>query len=428
MFSIFAVWSVLGKEGLRTYEKNRRTATEKIPELRKTAYSGCFHDGKQVLQAVLHMHVRVHQDRRQHDFVIPGGVVAAIEEMLDEADVRPDATQCYKRFRKILNTAQQWCQYRVNEPPEDAYHPIFRVDPPALRQPEVLPPNLDEDEELAPVPYGPPLRPQSQPPPAVKPLMNGLTNDKRHSDSAILTQRGKESAQLANGYGNYPKGLPTVLELPSTTIDYVLQAIRDSKKRGSKTLQLQGSEYLRALDQREHVFLFDDSTSMRPHWENAKRAFEALGYIVKGRGHNNIEIRFTNTQAQNACNKNRTPLLEVLNSMAPGGNCDIGLALGKILSSYYPEVLGKKQTKIFKWHKDKRDVTVYVLTDGAWSSAKDPLRSVVQAIKNLVDRLAKTGQHSAQVGIEFIQFGNDPKGSRNLKVLDDELKGRGVSL
>lgn len=144
VYSEAAVWSVLGMEGLKEYQSKRAAATDQVPKLRCTAYSGCFHDGEKVLQAVIDMHLRVRQERRRNDYVVHD-VVTIIEDMLDEALSRPDAVDVYKRSRKALKTAKAWSNSQLEPPSDTSYPPIFRddSDPFGRRQtPPEIPPEI----------------------------------------------------------------------------------------------------------------------------------------------------------------------------------------------------------------------------------------------------------------------------------------------
>lgn len=137
------MWSVFGKERLAAYWEHRRAATELIPELRASAYSGCFHDGERVLQAVIDMHMHVRNDRRRNDHIV-GDVIVLIEDMLEEVAARPGAVEVYRRSRKALNrSVNAWGKEPARGTDDDQFPPIFgdSADPPSIRhQPPELPP------------------------------------------------------------------------------------------------------------------------------------------------------------------------------------------------------------------------------------------------------------------------------------------------
>lgn len=167
------------------------------------------------------------------------------------------------------------------------------------------------------------------------------------------------------------------------------------------------------------------ATAGRRRWDDAVDTFEAISCLYKRQSSGSIDVRFANDPMRRLRHKPRRPLLKHLHSMRPVGSFDIGPALDKILEPYGPEKLQNEESRR-RGSRKKSGVTVYVLTDGNWLSNKKHLSGVVEAIKNMVDKLLAAKMHPSRVGIQFIQFGDDPVGTNNLKVLDDKLEERGV--
>jgi hypothetical protein len=106
VFSEAVVWCVLGVSGLQDYRDKRKAETAILRKLNRTAYSGCFHDGAQVLPIVQHMHDRVRKQRGQYDLII-NDILPIIEEMLSPVEQRQTALNYRDRFRAALETAQR---------------------------------------------------------------------------------------------------------------------------------------------------------------------------------------------------------------------------------------------------------------------------------------------------------------------------------
>lgn len=67
--------------------------------------------------------------------------------------------------------------------------------------------------------------------------------------------------------------------------------------------------------------------------------------------------------------------------------------------------------------KSPKPLSLYILTDGVWEGKSDPRKPIQKLVQTLVGwRMDK-----AQVGIQFINFGNDPVGLQRLQYLDFEL-------
>jgi len=104
VFSEALVWSTLGAKGVEAYRLMRRASTEKIAELRRTAYSGCFHDGERVLSAVKLMHEEVRTSCGD-DLPVLSDLALIIEDMLSSDSVRPSAPEVRRRLLRVIRDA-----------------------------------------------------------------------------------------------------------------------------------------------------------------------------------------------------------------------------------------------------------------------------------------------------------------------------------
>ena len=169
---------------------------------------------------------------------------------------------------------------------------------------------------------------------------------------------------------------------------------------------------------------------MRPHWNDVKKTFRALAYLVKLRDLDEIELFFTNDTGIHGRNKNTKPLLKILNQAEPNGISDIGVAFERILDGLdlanRPETrkdlgLWNKKKKKKKKENVKYGTIIYILTDALWQD--NWKEGIVDPIKTLMEKGLKKGQ----LGVQFIQFGKSPEGSERLDILDRGLSRDGVS-
>lgn len=164
---------------------------------------------------------------------------------------------------------------------------------------------------------------------------------------------------------------------------------------------------------------------MRPYWDDVQKAFRALGYIAKRSDYDGMDLHFTNNTSVNRCAKHRAPLMSTLKGIQLGGKCDIGLSFGKIVRGIKldSEKQGKRHsfTQRFR-NKTKWGTSIYVFTSGMWEQECDWLHGIVDPLKELMGRNVMRGE----VGVQFIQFGNDALATARLKKLDDQLDGHGV--
>jgi hypothetical protein len=173
------------------------------------------------------------------------------------------------------------------------------------------------------------------------------------------------------------------------------------------------------------MFLIDDSTSMRAHWEDVKLVLEALSYIVKDCDPDGTELYFT-TSKDHKRDRHTSGLLYMLNGRMPNGITDIDHRLNEILEKYKskldtkPSLISSVISKAKNEPIGPRPLNIYVLTDGMWESESTGETTII----NFVQKLVKLGKPKSQVGIQFISFGNNPKGLQKMEFLDSKLKQR----
>lgn len=165
---------------------------------------------------------------------------------------------------------------------------------------------------------------------------------------------------------------------------------------------------------------------MRPHWNDVKKTFRALAYLVKNKDLDEIELFFTNDTGTHGRHKNTKPLLDILNLAEPSGSCDIGVAFEKLLDGL--DLAHKPEAKktLRPWKKKKKDkekygTSIYILTDAIWQDGWK--EGIVDPIKALM----KKGLKKGQLGVQFIQFGEHSEGSDRLDILDRGLYRDGVT-
>jgi hypothetical protein len=157
---------------------------------------------------------------------------------------------------------------------------------------------------------------------------------------------------------------------------------------------------------------------MREHWDEVKRVFDLLGYIVKDSDPDGIELFFTKSAKQYKSTAT-TKLMKTIEERRLEGSTNIGSRLGDILQKYQGKLDNQAQSRsLFSLSRSElRPMNIYVLTDGLWQPKSD----AEAPIKNLVSKLKERGKLKEQVGIQFIQFGNDAEATERLKRLDSGL-------
>jgi hypothetical protein len=172
---------------------------------------------------------------------------------------------------------------------------------------------------------------------------------------------------------------------------------------------------------------------MQQHWDNVVSLVDILAYIVKRTDEDGVDLHFTIRKNLRRDEKKTTDLIDFVEDNRPdppetGAErlSNIDYCLRSILNEYQDK-LEKDRQRIARrsaknsWFssapKPVRKLNLYVLTDGLWqpeANGIEPLRALVSTL----DRLEKPAD---QVGIQFIQFGNEEEGAKSLAYLDSDL-------
>jgi hypothetical protein len=150
---------------------------------------------------------------------------------------------------------------------------------------------------------------------------------------------------------------------------------------------------------------------MQQHWRQVRKAFEALAYIVKCADPNGMELYFTNW-TKGGRSRDRRKLMTLFDSVELQGEGSIEPALSTILDECI------RENTLTSLVRKKKRVNIYILTNGIWTGEDDSLCGIDEAIKRTVKKMNTRNS----MGIQFIQFGNNPTGTYRLETLDDGLK------
>ncbi|KAF4628548.1 hypothetical protein G7Y89_g9603 [Cudoniella acicularis] len=186
----------------------------------------------------------------------------------------------------------------------------------------------------------------------------------------------------------------------------------------AKRKQIPACDLQMRLKGRDHVFLVDDSRSMRVHWGRVQQVIEALSYAVKETGDNGVDLLFAASEKRLLHCKSTRKLVSLVKSRENDeedniGRTDINIRLIEIFDEYKAN-LDKTRSKFCLHPKQVRPRTLYILTDGVWEEACNP----ASLIEGLVTRLHRSERDRWQFGIQFISFGKDRVGLDRLERLD----------
>jgi len=184
------------------------------------------------------------------------------------------------------------------------------------------------------------------------------------------------------------------------------------------------------------VFIVDDSSSMQgERWEEAKNAIATLTEWARPYDTDGIDVHFLNHEAVGRNIKDPEAIKKLFQGLIPKGVTLIGNKLEELLQEYF-SIIEPLQNKPAELKKIK-PVNYLIITDGYPSTsnslrasilndlhnsylADDPEAVIVQVAKRLDDKYLPI----TQVGIQFVQIGNDTSATEYLRQLDDGLSNK----
>ncbi|KAJ7075657.1 hypothetical protein B0H15DRAFT_866232 [Mycena belliarum] len=186
---------------------------------------------------------------------------------------------------------------------------------------------------------------------------------------------------------------------------------------------------LAVLRDYDTVILVDDSGSMRrrgtskaSRWEEAGKALQALADVAKDYDADGIDIHFLNHIKPSLNMKSSTDVKAAFRKISPTGGTPTGYRLDQLLRPRLVElenaIIREDGTPIDPTTEAKiKPVNFIVITDGEPSDS--PKDFIIDAAKRLK---AIRNLSLVQIGIQFVQVGDDERATQALKELDDDLE------
>ncbi|KZT05560.1 uncharacterized protein LAESUDRAFT_624491, partial [Laetiporus sulphureus 93-53] len=167
------------------------------------------------------------------------------------------------------------------------------------------------------------------------------------------------------------------------------------------------------------VLVIDDSGSMQgERWQEARDALSALADVASKYDADGIDICFLNDKHVGTDVRDPQVVKRIFDHVRPRGITPIGEKLEELLL-FYIENLERAKRRVdagdHEGMKDMKPVNFIVITDGA--PTDDPEEVIVTAAR----RLDRNNFPLTQVGIQFVQIGDDPQATEFLNELDNGL-------
>lgn len=160
---------------------------------------------------------------------------------------------------------------------------------------------------------------------------------------------------------------------------------------------------------------------MSQYQDKVANVLEILSYITASHDPNGIDVYFTTNKVKYQP-RNSAEAVDIFRKHDYKYS-DMKGRLGDIIEKYQKK-LGEKHLLRGKIYDKKhpstgpRKYSLYVLTDGVWQVQCD----LEPMIKSLIGKLHENSSVNYQIGIQFIQFGSDPREQGRLSFLDSKLK------
>ncbi|KAJ7135965.1 hypothetical protein C8R44DRAFT_662205 [Mycena epipterygia] len=182
-----------------------------------------------------------------------------------------------------------------------------------------------------------------------------------------------------------------------------------SKPSRSASIAESALELLRNF---QTILIVDDSRSMKGElWKQAGKALQDLAAVASEYDSDGLEIHFLNSPVFAKCVKSAEQVEDVFSKVTPTNSTPMGRKLQSLLQSYLSALASNPGLK---------RVNYIVITDGAPTDRAETEPELV--IVNAARELDSRGALLTQVGIQFVQVGNNTAARRYLESLDNNLR------
>ncbi|KAF5713092.1 serine threonine kinase [Fusarium mundagurra] len=380
VFSDCLVWLISGEADRERY-RGRRMMELLDPD-------PCYHDGVKRLQAVDEFHELAILHKKDDDLITPFMSRTILLKMLAPTRERCTAmeiTQSFqaevKRLRPSLSSI------------------------PTIPQPS-SPGSVVADLSLARV------LPEASRTNPTSPMVSGSLGLTPSGQSSVFGEQNSSSvadnessegeATVETVYGL----LKDKEDLSVSKRSFVNIAIREVRKDIAKRRIAQSSwDFHR--DQASQKGSMDDFSCMEHHKRQVMKTARVLSYMwKKDVDQDEMELFFASEATKKPRKFKKSSKIEqwIKHANVVKGACDMGTCLDSVLKSVCDN--GKP-----------RPIRIYILTNGVWegTSGGSGAEGVIRTISRKCHDLRASGRELSGLSIQFIQFGDDHEGTRNLR-------------
>ncbi|KAL9612988.1 MAG: hypothetical protein Q9167_002465 [Letrouitia subvulpina] len=201
---------------------------------------------------------------------------------------------------------------------------------------------------------------------------------------------------------------------------------KERKKQGYYSM-LNGQENLTYLNERDHIFVIDNTESMRAYRRDVLSVVSLLAYMLKDLDPNGLDVCFTQSRQKVHSGKS-TALSAAVSQVNFQGQSDMRTCLSRIFHEHKNK-FGTTIAPSGSWYRrpipptTPKPLSFYILTDGNWQP-----NEVGPIIMDLVNKMQSKGLLKDHVGIQFIRFGENQQGIARLNHLDRGLGLKAIDM
>ncbi|KAF3015315.1 hypothetical protein E8E14_009162 [Neopestalotiopsis sp. 37M] len=366
VLSAAAAFVAGGQQLISDYFDKRKAAHAKLKGFCKTDFEGCFHAGLEKFPVIEEMHNRIKticQNHKRHDEVTPHILDIVQQHMLlPNLSDRDQAWMLIDRLNAVL-----WKNSLLTEPSSPTMSLSTR------RRSTWMTTSSDNNGETTPT--------------SLKSIRNINT---------YFSSGGRSSSWLSSR---------TASTENSKVLDSTVKNLID--------------QITRNLRDRDQFFFIDDSTSMWHHKKIVLEGFQALSSIAKRLDPNRVELAFASRPRDVHRARSTRKLVKIVKDHTYEHDPTM---MAKSLSALIEnQIIPRLPVKKMGFNINplaRKHVSVYIFTDGNWGNDSVKACHVEDAVKYLMDEVARRRLTREQVTLHFVRFGDSAAGGRHLEYLD----------
>lgn len=384
-------WLKSGSEGLKEFQDHRTDNNTRLKNV--TGYESPFHDGSRVSPAVRDWFDYLRYKSPLDKFTVPLVNLVEHEMLVEDAKRRIDASSLSRKLESILWSAKSGTSTNL-------------IDRPLSRNS---------------LPISQPMVSLSKKPPGRMPKISRLADVARTVSKTVTKSISSHGQSCRSGLCARSSPLPR----PKTDWKLSMEDVMSSRN-AELTKRPVPIHLRRMIDQlqvniaeREHIFLIDDSPSLRRHTSKVIQVFQTLAYAANGLESKAATLVFASQPTVEIRTSNPAACLENSNNIPPSH-------AGEVWNKSFADLIDKAiiprlpKTELGKIHglyKQYKPTTIFVLTDGTWQDHPGGDNSA--ALKRLINTVSHRKLGRSAVAIQFLSFSHDARGEKRLDFLDD---------